>query len=565
MLISGGQVSPLSLSDATPMSANRNYYPTSGVALSKAFATYGQVYKSQVWVSTLVNKLAFGVARLPLKVYLRAADGNRQEARDTPYAQLLRNPNSRHDPFFFWLWTSSTFEVYGEAMWVKQRPAPGRPPTALYPLHPSNVYTRRADKGETLTSGYGVAAGDLIYSYHAGNANTPIMEWTQDDVVHFKGYNPENQIRGMSRLEPLRQTILNEDAARRASQAFWANGGRPSMTITHPNNLSQQAQDRLKGNLNALHAGVDNWGKIALLEEGMTPTPMPLNAEEMQYIESRKINREEACGIYDVPPPVVHILDRATFSNITEQMRSMYRDTMAPRLGLFESVLDTQLRPDFDPQDRIYAEFLMDEVMRGAFEERAVANQSAINSGQRTPNEIRRLDNLPPLAGGDQLYINAASIPLAAASTGLPTGSDIVEHPQAIKSQLLRASTVDRLMGRLGRVGTLADVDPKSLTSGLADEAEPVIALLEDARNTGMDVKALREAIRDLQEPADPMLEVAKSLALLAAKEQPAPVVHNHLPSMTVGDVIVQAPEPKAITRRFERDDNGDITRMVEE
>jgi HK97 family phage portal protein len=434
VLISAGQVvAPVALSDAVPTWSNQTYYPGTGLGLSKAFASYGQVYKTQVWVSTLVNKLAFGVARLPLKCYQRDDANARSEARDTPYAQLLRNPNSRHDPFFFWLWTASTFEVYGEALWVKDRPAPGRAPTGLWPLHPSNVFTRRTDKPETLKSGVQVDAGELIYGYYAGTATAALMEWRQDDIVHFKGYNPENQIRGMSRLEPLRQTILNEDAARRASQAFWANGGRPSMTVTHPGQISKPAQDRLKSTLDALHSGVDNWGKIALLEEGMTANPMPLNAEEMQYIESRKVNREEACGLYDVPPPVVHILDRATFSNITEQMRSMYRDTMAPRLGLYESVLDTQLRPDFDPRGVLYAEFLMDEVMRGAFEDRAIANQAAINSAQRTPNEIRRLDNLPPLEGGDRLYINAASIPLGDAALGAPTGSDVVEHPQAIK------------------------------------------------------------------------------------------------------------------------------------
>ena len=63
----------------------------------------------------------------------------------------------------------------------------------------------------------------------------------------------------------------------------------------------------------------------------MTPHKLELTAEEAQYIETRKLNREEVCAAYDVPPPVVHILDRATFSNITEQMRSMYRDTMGGR------------------------------------------------------------------------------------------------------------------------------------------------------------------------------------------------------------------------------------------
>jgi phage portal protein BeeE len=190
-------------------------------------------------------------------------------------------------------------------------------------------------------------------------------------------------------------------------------------------------QDRLSAQLAGLHKGVDNWGKIAIMEEGMTPTLLPLDAESMQYIEARRINREEACGMYDVPPPVVHILDRATFSNITEQMRSMYRDTMAPRLGLFESVVDAQLRTDFDPQGNIYAEFLLDEVMRGAFEQRAAANQAAIFSGQRTPNEVRKQDNLPPLEGGDQLYINAGAIPLDAANAEQPP--EIIQHPQAVK------------------------------------------------------------------------------------------------------------------------------------
>ena len=108
MLISDGQIAPISLSDSVPSWANRNYYPGTGIGLSKAFATYGQVYKSQVWVGTLVNKLAFGVARLPLKTYGRGKDGDRVDARDTPMGRLLRNPNSRHDPFFFWLWTAST-------------------------------------------------------------------------------------------------------------------------------------------------------------------------------------------------------------------------------------------------------------------------------------------------------------------------------------------------------------------------------------------------------------------------------------------------------------------------
>jgi HK97 family phage portal protein len=429
LLLSNGTFAPSSYGDTTPIAGDQFYYGKSGIALTNAFSSYGAVYRSQLWISTLVNKIAYGTARLPLKVYLRAGDDSRSEQRDSPFAALMRNPNPRHDPFYFWLWTVSTVEVYGEAMWIKVRPRPGAAPTQLWPMHPSNVTTfRNKDTGE------------LRYRYTWGKVAESFLEWSADDVVHFKTYNPDDQVRGMSRLEPLRQTILNEDSARRAAAAMWSNGGRPSFVVSHPKTMSQPVQDRLGAQLAGLHKGVDNWGKIAILEEGMTPTALPLNASEMQYIESRKINREEACGMYDVPPPVVHILDRATFSNITEQMRSMYRDTMAPRLKLYESALDSQLRPDFDPQGNLYAEFLLDEVLRGAFEQRAAANQAAIFSGQRTPNEARKQDNLPPLEGGDRLYINAGAIPLGDAAIEQPTGTDVVEHPQAVKTLVVADS-----------------------------------------------------------------------------------------------------------------------------
>lgn len=447
MLVSNGNFTPAAYGDNAPsMTGQRYYYTKSGLHLSSAFSTYAAVYRSQPWIAALVNKLAYGTARLPLKVYDRAADDTRSENRGSPYAQLLRNPNPRHDPFFFWLWTSSTFEVYGEAIWVKVRPAPGRPPTQLWPLHPANVTTYRNDMGA------------LIYRYRYGTngQDNKWLEWEAGDIVHFKAYNPDDQVRGMSRLEPLRQTILNEDAARRAAAAMWSNGGRPSFILSSPKGLSQTAHDRLEANVKGIHEGVDNWGKIAILEEGLTPTLLPLDAEAMQYIETRKVSREEACGVYDVPPPVVQILDHATFSNITEQMRSMYRDTQAPRLGLYEAVIDAQLRPDFDQTGNQYAEFLLDEVLRGAFEQRALANQGAIFSGQRTPNEVRKQDNLPPLEGGDRLYINGGAIPMGDAALGAPTGTQIIQHPQAIK-------TADIVLDVCGSCGTAGKTSARDL------------------------------------------------------------------------------------------------------
>jgi HK97 family phage portal protein len=454
------------LSDTTPTFARSTFYPQVGLDLSARFASYGAIYRAQLMVFALVNKLALNTARLPLKVY-RRSDTGRTPARDEPYAKLLRNPNPKHDAFFFWLWTVCTFNVHGEAMWVKIRGANGQP-RELWPLHPANVFTRRAGPDEAPYE-----EGELLYVFHLGAGTVPLETYREADVVHFKAYNPDSTIRGMSPLEALRMTLLNEDAARRATEAFWRNGARPSVVLTAPGSLTEGAQQRVKASWDSIHGGVDNFAKTAILEEGMAPHVLSLTAEEAQYIQTRKLSQEECCIAYDVPPPAMHILDHATFSNITEQMRSVYRDTMAPRLGLFESVMDSSLRPDFDATGDLYAEFLMDEVMRGNFEARMEAYAKGIGFGIMKPSEARDKENLSDAGkDADRLFINSTIIPIDATSSR--TSAAVPASDVPLKS--LSTAQVRSVLGRLGRYDSLAGIEPDRLVAGLNGETETVLA-----------------------------------------------------------------------------------------
>jgi hypothetical protein len=92
-ILSNGDFSLIGLADSSPRNyAQAQYYPSIGLGQAGGqFAAYGEIYKRQLWVATLVNKLAYGTARLPLKVYSRS-DESRTEARETPYAKLIRHP-----------------------------------------------------------------------------------------------------------------------------------------------------------------------------------------------------------------------------------------------------------------------------------------------------------------------------------------------------------------------------------------------------------------------------------------------------------------------------------------
>ena len=468
MFLSNGTIIPAqvdTLADRTPIFADASYYATSALELLGTYAAYSALYKSQVWVGIVIRKLAMATARMPFEVKEHVAHLD-SKPEDGPLTALLTRPNERMSGFKLWEWTSSTRDIYGEAFWLKMRDEKGVV-RELHPMHPANVIARRNIEG------------GLEYIYSSGTRNVSMLPpIPEEDVVAFTTYNPDNLTRGLSNLEGLRMTLLNEDAARRATQAFWKNGLRPSVVLSHPSELSQPAMDRLKANMDARHAGADNMGGSLVLEEGLTTTTMQLTAEEMQYIEGRKLNREEVCAAYDVPPPVVHILDHATFSNITEQLRSQYRDTMAPRFVGLESVINHQLVPDFYPDRGVYTRFNMDEVLRGDFEVRATSVGNLIEKGVMKPSEARPMFGLPAAGDvADKLYANAAlqelgtpmrrvsitestaptSAAEALADATVAATNDAATGDPAAAGKAITHSLISRI-GRIGRKATTKDI-----------------------------------------------------------------------------------------------------------
>ena len=474
MFVSGGAL----VSVKTPLSLTGSdwfFRPFPPMASHGWPSAYAGIYERQLWVYVVVIKRARATARLPLPVYLRD-DLNRPRADDHPMAALLRSPNPGLSGFDLWLWTSATFDIFGEAFWLKRRR--GGRVSELVPLHPTSM--RFEDE-----------------SWSFDNGKTRIADIRRSDLVHFRDFHPTNLDRGMSPLEPLRATLENEWSARVATSSFWQRGARPGTALTHPGVLSEAAQSRVKAQFEEAAGGAGRTGATVVLEEGMVPKSLTLTAEEAQYIETRKLNREEVCAAYDVPPPVVHILDRATFSNITEQMRSMYRDTMAPHLQGFEATIERDLRSVEWPSDDVYAEFLMDHVLRGDFESRQDALAKATHM---TIAEKRKIENLPFIEGTDRIFLNTATLPLdaidaQAAALTAQTGA----LPAAEDEPSVPLSVVRSVLGRLSWQRSLGQVDPKALASGLSDaEARTVGRAVAEEVAVGGTVAGLRKRLAAL-------------------------------------------------------------------
>src|SRR5271166_5023489 len=387
-------VAPQAFAETAPLFFNGYFVPHQGVQLENRFQTYAQLYMAQPWVATVVNRISHAIARLKINVWdtapatgniLRPAKGDGASA----YAKLMADPCPTMPPYAFRLWLAATYEVYGEAYLIKVKngeqftqegvidgqrvnvkSATGRT-TGFIPMHPS------------LTQIFRNQFGQSTYRF-MGQPNEIMSE---DMVVPFRSYNPETMMRGISRLEPLRSTLLNEDASRRATAAWWKNNGCPSAVMHIDGKLNPVGKQRLKEQWQMEYEGAENVGKVAIMENGAKLEKMQLSSEEMQYIGSRKLNREEVCAVYDISPIAVHILDHATFANVTEGLVSVYRDSICPRLELLESVFDYYVGTEFNGQ--LEAKFDTRQVLRGDPVQRAAMHKDLVQTGIEKPSEAR--------------------------------------------------------------------------------------------------------------------------------------------------------------------------------
>jgi len=388
-------IAPQAFAETAPMFYSSYFVPRTGLELELRFATYGEMYRVQPMINAVINKLANNVARLNLFVWDESPPTGKKLDQAGPYAQLMADPCPTMDTFSFLRWTWATRQIYGESYWIKLREGRGRQITGFVPMHPAMTQIHRHQDGS------------LLYRF-MGRPNEEIPE---DDVVPFREYNPDGTMRGLSRLEALRSTLMNEDSSRRATESWWKRMGRPSFAFKVDGKLNPTAKERLREQFEQQYAGSSNAGGVIVLENGTDVTPLQLTAEEMQYIESRRFSREEVCTVFDMPPAALQIMDRATFSNITENMRSVYRDTMAPHVEEFESVLDRHVGAEFNGDK--YARFAVDEVLRGDFEKRALAHAQLVQSGIEKPAEARPAFDLDDAgAVADKLYANSAIQPL---------------------------------------------------------------------------------------------------------------------------------------------------------
>ncbi|WP_394621292.1 phage portal protein [Lentzea sp. JNUCC 0626] len=407
-------------------------------------ADYAAIYRSQPQVRTVVGFLARNVAQLGLHHFRRVSDTDRVRLTDHPVARLFAQPNPRMTPYRLFQRLISDLAIYDVALWVKVMENGGV--RGLVPIPPA----RFSPIGENWLEPDG-------FEIRRGGRDR--LELDADRCVYFRGYHPDNPVTGCSPMEALRSLLIEEYEATATRQAMWRNGARMSGVISRPTDApawSPTARERFQSQWRASYTGSGtDAGGTPLLEDGMTWHNVGLDAQQAQYVESRKLTREEVCCAYWVPPPMVGILDHATYSNITQQHKMLYQDCLGPTIEAIAQEIELQVYPDLPGTDGVYCEFNIASKLQGSFEEQASAASSATGRPWMTANETRARFNLPTHPDGDGLVV-----PLNVLVGGMASPRDTAP-PKAVK-----ATRLDRPAGKAADLAPL-DVEASHLEENL--------------------------------------------------------------------------------------------------
>lgn len=356
-------------------------------------------------VAACVRVTSEDVAKLPLILYRRLANGGKERATDHPLYSLMHDrPNDWQTSFEFRQMEQGHVEYRGNGFAYINRI--GREVRELIPIHPNRVTVKQ------------LANWQLEYDISGDKVRRP------KEILHLRGLTTDG-VCGISTLSAAREAIGLAVATERHGARLFANGARASGIAKHKGVLTDPAAERLKNHIEEAIGG-DNVHRVLLLEEGMEWEQLTMTSEDSQFLETRKFQTSEIARFWRIPPHKIGDLERATFSNIEHQALEYVTDSLMPRLTRWEQRLNRDLLTEAE-QREFYFEFLTDALLRGDTTSRFNAYRVAIDGGWMNPNEARVKENMDPQPGLDEfrrpLNMEKVGAPDTPPDTGAPNNA----------------------------------------------------------------------------------------------------------------------------------------------
>ncbi|MBL8926325.1 MAG: phage portal protein [Pseudonocardia sp.] len=254
-------------------------------------------------------------------------------------------------------------------------------PTSYLPVSAEDVHVKRVEEWDGISLPVGTIA------YGVGSRWYPAQ-----DVVHVKGPCKPGALRGMGVLENHLNTTLGL-ASEQSRQAKASTGsGVPTGVLKVEDTPDDPLEQGEADEIQATWMRAQSTRKVAVLNGRTSFEALAWNPTDAQLLESRKFSLHEVALVFGLDPSWLGVSgDSMTYANIEQKSTDLVKFSLAGHLARFEQTLSLHM-----PRGT-WAEARLDAILRGDTLTRYQAHEVGIRAGFLTPDEVRELENRPPL------------------------------------------------------------------------------------------------------------------------------------------------------------------------
>jgi len=261
----------------------------------------------------------------------------------------------------------------------------------------------------------------VVYRYRR---DSEYADFKPSEIFHLKGFG-FNGLVGLSPIAFAAKTAGVAVAMEDQQRDFYANGAKsPQLLMTGEGKvLNKEQRAQVEENFKEISGGPVK-KRLWILEGGFTTQAIGVSPQDAETMAARKFQVSELARFFGVPPHLVGDVEKSTSwgSGIEQQNLGFLQYTLSPYLNRWEYAIERWLLKPGE-LGRFHAEHNIDGLLRGDSTARANFMGVMADKGLRTRNELRRLDNMPPLPGGEVATVQSQNIPITQLGNPGPASS----------------------------------------------------------------------------------------------------------------------------------------------
>jgi len=295
---------------------------------------------------------------------------------------------------------------------------------------------------------------------------------TSEEIIFIPDVVRPGSIRGVSRVEALKDNFGLAKALETYAARFFGHGASTSGIIEYPHDLTYEQSQALAAAFDSKHKGLRKSHKTGVLSGGATYRPTNVPNDQAQFLDSRRMAVEDVARAFNVPPHLLGLSGTNSYASVEQNNLAWVTHGLRPIISKIEGGLSPLLALSPNGQNA-FLRFNIDGLLRADINSRMTAYSTGLQSGFLTINDVRRLEDLQAI---DDESANTVRVPLANVSI---TDSNLVGMDKKVS------------------------MAQKLVISGF-DPAEVLTAMgLPDIEHTGVPSTQL-QALAQL-DPADPL------------------------------------------------------------